>query len=249
MPTRRQLLYLDLPSNLSSSAAKPRVPVARCKPCANSYDADNMPRHRPADLAQYVLHAFATKSPPYHVTTDDVATPPILIDIAKITGHQCVRGRGDDIAVLYETHWNGLLRPTWERELDLRAFRHHILSYWAAGPAQHQPHNRQYQQLRIDATAREIAHSKGEHHLPGSCRLVMNDIYRIRFLSAPLPIGASVWYHSFDGCWWLGKVKQPLIDSGHYVIRFVDSPGPALIELPESAYNTALHALCGSCCP
>ena len=166
-PLGDKLLYLDLPSNLSGPAAKPRVTVARFKPCANPYDEDDMPRHLPAGLTQYVLHAFATQSPPYHVTTDDIATPPILIDVAKTTGHQCVRGRGGAIAVLYETHWDSLLRPTWERELDLQAFRHHILSYWAAGPAQHQPHTRQYQQLRINAAAREIARSKGERHLPG----------------------------------------------------------------------------------
>ena len=86
-PLGDKLLYLDLPSNLSDPAAKPRVTVARCKPCANPYDADDIPRHLPAGLTQYVLHAFATKSPPYHVTTDDVSTPPILIDVAKITGH------------------------------------------------------------------------------------------------------------------------------------------------------------------
>ena len=87
-PLGDKLLYLDLPSNLSGPAAKPRVTVARCKPCANPYDADNIPRHLPARPTQYVLHAFATKSPPYHVTTDDVSSPPILIDVAKITGHQ-----------------------------------------------------------------------------------------------------------------------------------------------------------------
>ena len=103
-PLGDKLLYLDLPSNISGPAAKPRVTVARCKPCANPYDADDIPRHLPAGLTQYVLHAFAIKSPPYHVTTDDVSTPPILIDVAKITGHQCVRGRGGAIAVLYETH-------------------------------------------------------------------------------------------------------------------------------------------------
>ena len=126
-PLGDKLLYLDLPSNLSGPAAKPRVTVARCKPCANPYDADDIPRHLPDGLTQYVLHAFATKSPPYHVTTDDVSTPPILIDVAKITGRQCVRGRGGVIAVLYETHWNGILRPTWEREMDLQAFRHPFL--------------------------------------------------------------------------------------------------------------------------
>ena len=233
---------------MSGPATKPRVTVVRCKPCANPYDTSDMPRHLPAGLTQYVLHTLATKSPPYHVTTDDVATPPILLDVTKTTGHQCVRGRGGAIAVLYEIHWDGLLRPTWERELDLQAFRSHILTYWAAGPTQHQPHTRRYQQLRINAAAREIARRKGERYLPGSYRLVSDDIYRARFMVDTLPIGASIWYQSFDGSWWLGKVKQPPNDRGHYVIRFLDNPGPALIALPGSAYNTALHAPCGSWC-
>ena len=62
-PLGDKLLYLDLPSNLSGPAAKPRVTVARCKPCANPYYADDIPRHLPAGLTQYVLHAFATKMP------------------------------------------------------------------------------------------------------------------------------------------------------------------------------------------
>ena len=192
-----------------------------------------MPRHLPAGLTQYVLHAFATKSPPYHVTTDDVATPPILIDVAKITGHQCVRGRGGTVAVLYEIHWDGPPRPTWEQELDLQAFRHHILSYWATEHAQHQPNTRQYQQQRINAASHEIARSKGERHLPGSYRLLTDDVYRARFLSAPLSIGAYICYHSFDGFWWLGKVKQSPNDSERYAMRFLDNPGPALIKLQE----------------
>ena len=76
-PRGDKLLYLDLPSFCFGPAAKPRVTVARCKPCANPYDADDIRRHLPAGLTQYVLHAFTTKSPPYHVTTDDVSTPPI----------------------------------------------------------------------------------------------------------------------------------------------------------------------------
>ena len=165
-PLGDKLLYLDLPSNMSGSVAKPCVTVVRYKPCANLCDAGDIPLYLPAGLTQYALHAFATKSPPYHVTTDDVATPPISLDVAKLTGNQCVRGRGGAIAVLYETHWDGLLCPTWERELDLQAFRHRILTYRAAGLAQHQLHTRQYQQLRINAAAREIARTKEERH-PG----------------------------------------------------------------------------------
>lgn len=80
-PLEDKLLYLDLPTNMSGPAAKPRITVARYKPCANPYDADDVPRHLPVGLTQYVLHAFATKSPPHHVTTDDVSTPhPSVLD-------------------------------------------------------------------------------------------------------------------------------------------------------------------------
>ena len=52
-PLGDKLLYLNPPSNLSDPAAKPRVTVTRCKPCANPYDADDIPRHLPAGLTQY----------------------------------------------------------------------------------------------------------------------------------------------------------------------------------------------------
>ena len=121
-----------------------------------------------------------------------------------------------------------------------------LLGEWSRpSPTQHSAD----QQLRINAAAREIARAKGERHLPGSYRLVTNGVYRARFLSAPLPIGASIWYHSFDGSWWLGKIEQPSNVLGRYVVRFLDNPGPALIDLPESAYNnTALRTSCGSWC-
>ena len=75
-PLRDELLYIDFPSNLSGPATKPRVTVVRCS--ANPYDADGMPKSLPTGLTQYVVHAFATKLRPYHITTDDVSTPPNL---------------------------------------------------------------------------------------------------------------------------------------------------------------------------
>ena len=74
-PLGDKLLHFDLPSNLSGSAAKPRVTVARCKPCVSPYDADDIPWHLPAGLTQYVLHAFATSR--LHTTSPRVtSTPP-----------------------------------------------------------------------------------------------------------------------------------------------------------------------------
>ena len=105
--------------------------IERCKPCANPHDSNGMPKYLPAGLTQYVLNIFSKKSPPYHVTQDDVSARLQRLEVEKITGHQSVRGRGGVIAVLYKTHWVGLSEPSWEREMDLQLSRTHILRYWA----------------------------------------------------------------------------------------------------------------------
>ena len=55
-----------------------------------------------------MLHSFTDKSPPFHSTTEDVVKSGIPVDIEKITGDQFVRGRGGKLAVMYETHLEGL---------------------------------------------------------------------------------------------------------------------------------------------
>ena len=77
-------------------------------------------------MTQYVLNNFSKKSPPYHVTQDDVSAPLQRLEV-KITGHQSVRGRGGVIAVLYKTHGVGLSKPSWEPKMDLHLSRSHIL--------------------------------------------------------------------------------------------------------------------------
>ena len=106
--------------------ARRRVSVQRYKPCANPHDHDDMPKYLPAGLTIYVLNNVSEKSPPYHATQDDVSTPLQRLDVEKVTGHQSVSGRGGVIALMYETHWLGLSRPSWEREMDLQLSRHEI---------------------------------------------------------------------------------------------------------------------------
>ena len=38
---------------------------------------------------------------------------------------------------MYETHWTGLSRPSWKREIDLELSHHEILRYWAGTPNQY----------------------------------------------------------------------------------------------------------------
>ena len=61
---------------------------------------------------KYVLNNFSKKSPPHHVTQDDISTPLQRLEVEKNTGHQPVKGRGGVIAVMYATNcpdhpWNG----------------------------------------------------------------------------------------------------------------------------------------------
>ena len=102
-PLGSNLLYLDLPSELPGSDARRRVAIERCKPCANPHDSGDMPKYLPAGLTQYMLIKFSKKSPPYHVTQDDVSTPLQRLEVEQITGYQSVRGRGGVIAVPYKT--------------------------------------------------------------------------------------------------------------------------------------------------
>ena len=52
---------------------------------------------------------------------------------------------------MYETHWTGLSRPSWEREMDLQLSLHEMLRHWAGTQNQHRQANLllQYRWMRI----------------------------------------------------------------------------------------------------
>ena len=115
-----------------------------------------------------MLNNFSNKSSPHHVTQDDVSTPLQRLEVEKVTGHQSVLGRDGVIAVMYETHWTGLYRPSWEREMDLQLYRHEILRYWASAPNRHRQTNRRYRRMRIGVAQREFSRRNDERFLaPG----------------------------------------------------------------------------------
>ena len=111
-PIGDNLLYLDLLSDLPGSDARRRVAIERCKACINPHVSGGMRKYLPSGLTQYVLNNSSKKSPPYHLTQDDVSTRLQQLEVEKITGYQSVRGRGGVIAVLYETHHVGLSEPS-----------------------------------------------------------------------------------------------------------------------------------------
>ena len=128
-PHHDKLLHFDLPSDVPGRDSKHRVSVLRCKPCRNPDDIHDLSKHLPANLAKNVLNSFSTTSPPFHVTVDHISPPPERVEIDQITGHQLVRGQERVIAIMYETHWAGLLSPSWEHERDLQHHRPHIFRH------------------------------------------------------------------------------------------------------------------------
>ena len=99
------------------------------QPCTNPHDTTDLPRYLPAGLTQYLFNNYTKQSASFHVTADDVSVPVERSEVDKIFSHRSVRGRGGAVAVLYETHRKGLLRPSWEREADLLHACQHILEH------------------------------------------------------------------------------------------------------------------------
>ena len=206
-PLGSNLLYLDFPSDLPGSDARRRVAIDRCKPCVNPHDSGDMPKYPPAGLTQHVLNNFSKKSPPYHVTQDNVSTSLRRLEEGKITGHQPIRERDGVIAVIYKTHWAGLSEPSWERERDLHFSRSHILRYWAETPYRHRQTNHLYRRMRIGAVQRELSRNNGERvPAPGYACVPRVDWLR-RYHHTVLPKEAHLWYKGDDGLWWLGKIS------------------------------------------
>ena len=103
--------------------------------------------------------------------------------------------------MMYETHWTGLSRPSWEREMDLQLFRHERLRYWAGTLNQHRQSNPLYRRMRIGAAQRELSRSNCERFLAPAYGCVSHAEWVRRCCNTALPTGAHVWYADDDGLW------------------------------------------------
>ena len=179
---------------------------------------------------------------------DDVSAPLQRLKVEKITGHQSIRGRGGAIAVMYETHWTGLTRPSWEREMDLQLSRQQILLYLAGTPNQHRQTNRLYRQMRIGAAQRELSRANGERFLAPDYGCVPRADWLRHYSTTVLPNGAHFWYKADDGLWWFGKISARTSSDGEYLVLFLDDRGPIKLPLSPAHYTTSTGGVQGSWC-
>ena len=136
---------------------------------------------------------------------------------------------------MYETHWKGLLHPSWEQEVDLQHSRKHILLYRLGTTDQSRTANRQYRRMRIGAAEREIARGKGERSAsPGYDFVTLGMCGR-----AASTTQCCLSAHTFDtrpkmpsGGW--KKNSKPTSTAVVFMVRFLDDPGPINQDLPLS---------------
>ncbi|CAM9862787.1 unnamed protein product [Sphacelaria rigidula] len=248
-PVGAKLLYLDFPTDEPGLKPKNRVSMLRCKPCIPPHDSSDMPKQLPVGLSQYVFTKYAIKTPSYHMTVEDADAPLERVEVDRISGHQLVRGRGGKIAVMYQTHWKGIMRVTWEREVDLRHCRREILLYWVGDTVQHRPLNKRYRSMRKGAAARELAREHSARFVVAGYSVLSRSQYMQCFHGIRLPKGAFFWYMALDSLWWLGKIHFVDPASDHsYFIRFFDDPSPLKISLDDAYYTEEPTARRGSWC-
>ena len=140
-------------------------------------------------------------------------TSPCLSSVwrsTRFSSHRSVRGRGGAIAVLYETHGKGLLRPSWEREADLLHARDTSSN---TGPAPLSNLDRRTGCTAVCAWVplkRELARDKGARFLPPGYSYVNHQTWARRFRDTILHVGADFWYKGQANLWWLGKYPRTL---------------------------------------
>ena len=117
---------------------------------------------------------------------------------------------------MYETHWTGLSRPSWEREMDLQLSRQQILLHWAGTPNQHRQTNRLYRQMRIGVAQRELSRANGERFLAPGYGCVPNADWLRHCSATVLPNGARFWCKADDGLWWLEEISARTSIDGEY---------------------------------
>ena len=206
-----------------------------------------MPQYLPDGLTQYVLNNFAKYSAPYHMPQDDVSVPLQRLEVERITGHQSVRGRGGIIAVMYETHWTRLSRPSWEREVDFQLSSQQILLYWAGVRA-----NTAKPTTCIDAhwgcTLGAFLCSNSERFLAREHGCVSRADWLRHYSTTVFPNGAHFWYKDDDCLWRPGKISARTTTDGRYLIRFLDDPGRTKLPFSPTHYTTSTGGVQGSWC-
>ena len=115
----------------------------------------------------YVLYKYSERSPPFHLTAEDVCMKldNNCIKPTTITKYRISRGLGGNNAVQYYTSWDEVTVKTWEHETDLEHYGSIVSRYWAGEPVQIGGENAKNRRHRVQLAKRRLACAKGEGHV------------------------------------------------------------------------------------
>ena len=208
------LLLLDVrKEDMTSSTISERVSVYRCKKCTSPHEGQEGPRFLPWGLSNYVLNQYSERSPPFHLTAEDVrGLDTHRLEPLNISMHRLCRGLGGKIAVQYYTHWSGVEKTTWEEEAELKQYGNLVMRYWIGSPVQSGAENAKYRKLRILRAKREEARERGSRFVAAGHFLCCDTRARPKIFTNDV-VGSYVYYKTDAAGWQLARVTHVAEDA------------------------------------
>ena len=131
------------------------------------HEGAEAPKFLPWAMSSYVRDKYSERSPPFHLTAEDVCMNlnNYRIKPTTITKHRISRGLGGNNAVQYCTSWDEVTVNSWEHETDLEQYGSIVSRYLAGEPSQIGGENAKYRRCRVQLAKRMLACVKGERHV------------------------------------------------------------------------------------
>ena len=149
---------------------------------------------------------------------------------------------------MYETHWTGLSRPSWEREMDPQFSRQQVLLCCAGTPNQHRQTTACIVRCALGLHKGSFLVLTATRVLAPSYSCVPHADWLRHYSTTVLPNRVHFWYKPGDGLWWLGKIIARTTTDGEYFVRVLDDPGPIKLPLSPNHYTTPTGGIEGSRC-
>ena len=201
------MLLLEVRKDEPGREINPRVSMYRCKKCNTPNEGEDRPKFLTWAMSSYVLNMYSERSPPFHLTAEDVSMEldHYRIQPTHITKHRISRGLGGKNAVQYFTSWDEVTVKTWEHETDLDQYGSLVSRYWAGDPVQVGGENAKYGRYRVQLAKRTLACANGERYVATGYKVCCDTRGRPGIYDRDI-IGSYMYFKTSHAGWQLARV-------------------------------------------
>ena len=237
------LLLLDFRKDEPGREINARVSTYRCKKCHNPHEGAKPPKFLPWAMSSYVLNKYSERSPPFHLTAEDVCMEldQFRIKPTTITKHRISRGLGGKNAVQYYTGWDEVTVKTWEHETDLEQYGNIVSRYWAGEPVQVGGENAKYRRYRVQLAKRLLACASGGRHVAKGYKVCCDVRGRPGIYSRDI-LGSYIYFKTSRAGWQLARVVMVAEDAPNktlpHTIKLLDLGKRYNVHLYEDKLKT-----------